>query len=82
MRGVGGRHKHMRTKADKAVGGSLPVRPYPEYSRDNSYSWSPFLPRRARPGPGPHSVPAPSLSQEVYQPESGPLRDVHLGTST
>ena len=30
------------------------VRPYPEYSRANSYPWSPFPPRRARPGPGPH----------------------------
>jgi len=24
------------------------LRPYPEYSRDNSYPWSPFPPRRAR----------------------------------
>ena len=31
------------------------LRPYPEYSRANSYPWSPFPPRRACPGPGPHS---------------------------
>ena len=30
------------------------VLPYPEYSR--SYLWSPFPPRRARPGPGPHTT--------------------------
>ena len=30
------------------------VRPYPEYSRANSYHWSPFPPRWARPGPGFH----------------------------
>jgi len=30
------------------------LRPYPEYSRANSYPWSPFPPRRARPGSGPH----------------------------
>ena len=30
----------------------LGVRPYPEYSRSNSYPWSPFPPMRARPGPG------------------------------
>ena len=30
-------------------------RPHPEYSRANSYPWSPFSPRRARPGPGPHT---------------------------
>ena len=29
-----------------------PLRPWPEYSRANSYPWSPFPPRRARPGPG------------------------------
>ena len=30
------------------------LRPYPEYSRANSYPSSPFPPRRARPGPDPH----------------------------
>ena len=30
--------------------------PYPAYSLANSYPWSPFPPRRARPGPGPHKV--------------------------
>ena len=29
-----------------------PLRPYPECSRANSYPWSPFPPRRARPGAG------------------------------
>jgi len=29
---------------------------YPEYSRANSYPWSPFTPRRAHTGPGPHTV--------------------------
>ena len=33
------------------------VLPYPEYSRANSYPWSPFPPRRARPGPGPRTPP-------------------------
>ena len=28
----------------------------PEYCRANSYPWSSFPPRRARPGPGPHST--------------------------
>jgi hypothetical protein len=28
--------------------------PCPEYCRANSYPWSSFPPRRARPGPGPH----------------------------
>ena len=32
-------------------------RPCPEDSRANSYPWSPFPPRRARPGPGPHNHP-------------------------
>ena len=31
------------------------LRPYLESSRANSYPWSPFPPRRARPGPGPHN---------------------------
>ena len=30
--------------------GVVPV----DHSRDSSYPWSPFPPRRARPGPGPH----------------------------
>jgi len=34
---------------------TVTLRPYPEYSRANSYPWSPPPPRRARPGPGPHS---------------------------
>ena len=33
-----------------------PSASYPEYSRDNSYPRSPFPPRRARPGPGPHTA--------------------------
>jgi len=36
------------------------LRPYPEYSRANSYPWSPFPPRRARPGPGAHTCPRTS----------------------
>ena len=38
------------------------VRPHPEYSRANSYPWSPFPLRRARPRPGRHTLrllPAP-----------------------
>jgi len=31
------------------------LRTYPEYSRANSYPWCFFPPRRARPGPGPHT---------------------------
>ena len=31
------------------------LRPYPEYSRAKSYLWSPPPPKRARPGPGPHT---------------------------
>ena len=42
------------------VWGLRDVRPYPEYSRANSYSWSPPPPRRARPGPGPHTMHAMS----------------------
>ena len=34
---------------------TVTLRPYPEYSRANSYPWSPPPPRRARPGPGPHT---------------------------
>ena len=30
-----------------------PYASYPKYSRANAYPWSPFPPRRARPGPGP-----------------------------
>ena len=30
---------------------------YSEYSRANSYPWSAFHPRLARPGPGPHTRP-------------------------
>jgi hypothetical protein len=30
-------------------------KPYPESSRADSYPWSPFPSRRARPGPGPHN---------------------------
>ena len=40
----------------QTVRGRAALRPYPEYSRANSYPWSPFHPRRARPGPGPHKV--------------------------
>jgi len=29
---------------------------YTEYSRPNSYPWSPFPPRRACPGPGPQTL--------------------------
>jgi len=32
----------------------VPLRSYPKYSRAKSYPWSPFPPRRARPGPGRH----------------------------
>jgi len=43
---------------DAVLAGFLPaLRPYPEHSRANSYPWSPFPPRRARPGPGPHKYP-------------------------
>jgi len=33
-----------------------PYASYPEYSRANSYPWSPFPPRRAHPGPGPYTA--------------------------
>ena len=33
-----------------------PLRPYPEYSRANSYPWSPSPSRRSRPGPGLHKT--------------------------
>ena len=39
----------------RVVGGLL-LRPYPESSRANSYPWSPFPPRRARPGPSPYMM--------------------------
>ena len=53
----------LQCREDAATAGSLDdaeVRtgslcPCLEYSRANSYPWSPFPPRRARPGPGPHS---------------------------
>ena len=37
------------------------VTSYSEYSRANSYPWSPFSPRLARPGPGPRTSAGPSL---------------------
>ena len=37
-----------------APGNTHRLRPYPEYSRADSCSWSRFPARRARPGPGPH----------------------------
>ena len=45
-----------------------PLRPYPEYSRANSYPWSPFPPRRARPGPCPHS-PTRKAGRGLPKPE-------------
>jgi len=39
------------------------TRPYPEYSRANSYPCSPSPPRRARPRPGPHSRQEPHVGR-------------------
>ena len=58
---------------------------YPEYSRANSYPWSPFPPRRARPGPGPHRGASGSFL-EAAEPFTSPTirirvnfaRPVHL----
>jgi len=48
-----------------------PFASFPGYSRANSYPWSPFLPRRARPGPGPHMEGlAPILALTPFQNES------------
>ena len=55
-------HIHIRERPDASSSPPAPttsspwspLRPYPEYSRANPYPWSPFPPRRARPGPGPH----------------------------
>ena len=54
---------------------AVPPRAYPEYSRANSYPWSPFPPRRARPGPGQlcPSVPPLLLGRES-ESESGSER--------
>ena len=42
-----------------------PYASYPEYSRANSYPWSPSPPRRARPGPGPHTPRAQVVQERL-----------------
>ena len=49
-----------------------PLRPYSEYSRANSYPWRPFPPRRARPGPGPHTK-HPLHTQPRSSPTQPPI---------
>jgi len=67
-----------------------PCASYPEYSRANSYPWSPFPPRWARAGPGPHSREVPFSGGRgsfptpvaLKSPENGPhhmLGVVHFG---
>ena len=52
-RGIFGRRRLGRIMRRRRC--AFALRPYPKYSRANSYHWSHFPPRRARPGPGPHS---------------------------
>ena len=47
---------YTRTRARASTADAVPFRPYPEYDRANFYPWSPCPPRRARPGPGPHTT--------------------------
>ena len=53
----GGRRPCGSEALSRCPAGCEPYASYPEYSRANSYPWSPFPPRRARSGPGPHSEP-------------------------
>ena len=57
---------------------------YPEYSRANSYPWSPLPPRRARPGPGPHTatphstVLSPPHRSTLNSGDTTPCRSLYL----